>query len=72
MNIQEQRKENRESIQNENDPFAIGQVNGVNAYSTPEEGIAALTLMLDLLQAQGAQTINDFIQGYVAKKGKVI
>ena len=56
----------------ESDPFAVGQVNGLNVYSTPEEGIAALTLMLDLVQASGARTVSDFIQGYVARKGKVI
>jgi hypothetical protein len=52
------------------DPFAIGQINGLNVYSTPEEGIAALTLMLDLVQAGGAKTVADFIQGYVSRKGK--
>jgi hypothetical protein len=51
------------------DPFAIGQINGLNVYSTPEEGIAALTLLLDLVQAGGAKTIQDFIKGYISKKG---
>jgi len=51
------------------DPFAIGQINGLNVYSTPEEGIAALTLMLDLVQADGAKTVSDFIRGYVSRKG---
>jgi hypothetical protein len=54
------------------DPFAIGQINGLNAYSTPEEGIAALTLMLDLVQADGAKTVSDFVQGYVTRKGNMI
>ena len=54
------------------DPFAIGQVNGLNVYSTPEDGIAALTLLLDLIQADGAKTIQDFVTAYVSKKGKVI
>ena len=51
------------------DPFAIGQNNGLNVYSTPEDGIAALALALDLIQADGAQTVSDFISGYISRKG---
>jgi hypothetical protein len=51
------------------DPFAVGQINGLNVYSTPEEGIAALTLMLDLVQSSGAKTMADFIKGYADRKG---
>jgi hypothetical protein len=54
------------------DPFAIGQINGLNVYATPEEGIAALTLMLDLLQANGAQTVSEFIESYVTKKARIV
>jgi hypothetical protein len=54
------------------DPFAIGQVNGLNVYSTPEEGIAALTLLLDLIQASGSKTVNDVLQNYVKRKGNTI
>jgi hypothetical protein len=53
------------------DPFTIGQANGVNVYATPEDGIAALSLALDLIQADGAQTVSDFIKGYVERKGNV-
>jgi hypothetical protein len=51
------------------DPFAIGQNNGLNVYATPEDGIAALALALDLIQADGAQTVSDFISGYISRKG---
>jgi hypothetical protein len=54
-----------------NDPFAIGQANGLNVYATPEDGIAALSLALDLIQADGYTKISDVIQQYVARKGKV-
>lgn len=54
------------------DPFAIGQNNGLNVYQTPEDGIAALALELDLIQADGARTVADFIQGYIARKGKLV
>jgi hypothetical protein len=54
------------------DPFAAGQANGLNVYATPEDGIAALSLALDLIQADGYTKISDVIQQYVARKGKVI
>jgi len=54
------------------DPFAIGQVNGINVYATPEDGIAALTLLLDLIQASGSKTVNDVLQNYVKRKGLTI
>lgn len=50
------------------DPFAIGQTNGLNIYSTGEEGIAALSLLLDLIQQDGAATISDFLQQYLDRK----
>ena len=52
-----------------NDPFAVGQVNGLNVYASPEDGIAALTLMLDLIQQEGSSTVEEVINAYVAKKG---
>jgi hypothetical protein len=54
------------------DPFAMGQANGLNVYATPEDGIAALSLELDLIQAGGYTKVSDVIQQYVARKGKVI
>ena len=54
------------------DPFAVGQTNGLNVYATPEDGIAALSLALDLIQADGYTTVSDVIQQYVARKGKVV
>ena len=51
------------------DPFAVGQVNGLNVYASPEDGIAALTLMLDLIQQEGSSTVEEVINAYVAKKG---
>jgi len=51
------------------DPFAIGQVNGLNSYATPEDGIAALSTLLDLIQSDGANTLSDFIKEYIARKG---
>jgi hypothetical protein len=53
------------------DPFTIGQNNGLNVYSTPEDGIAALALALDEIQAEGAVTVADFVQGYLQRKGTV-
>ena len=53
------------------DPFAIGQSNGLNLYSTPEDGIAALSVALDMIQADGAMTVEDFIQGYMDRKGNI-
>jgi hypothetical protein len=54
------------------DPFAVGKVNGLNMYSTPEDGIAALTLALDLIQSRGATNVQEFITQFIAKKGKMI
>ena len=54
-----------------NDPFAVGQINGLNAYSTPEDGIAALSLLLELSQSYGAQTVEEMIASYLNKAGKV-
>jgi len=56
----------------EEDPFAIGITNGLNVYASPEDGIAALSLALDLIQADGANTVEEIIQGYVQRKGNVI
>ena len=53
------------------DPFAIGQTNGLNLYSTPEDGIAALGVALDIIQSDGAITVADFIQGYMDRKGNI-
>jgi hypothetical protein len=54
-----------------NDPFAIGQNNGLNVYSTPVDGIAALTLLLDIIQSEGAQTVQDFVKAWVDQRGTV-
>jgi hypothetical protein len=59
-----------------NDPFAIGQNNGLNVYSTPEDGIAALSAALDLIQlgingSAPAVTVEDFISGYFGFKGEI-
>lgn len=55
------------------DPFAIGQnADGLNVYATPEDGIAALSLLLDLIQSDGASTLQDFIRDYVTRKGNTI
>lgn len=58
------------------DPYAIGQNNGLNVYSTPEDGIAALSVALDLIQqgingSSPAVTIADFIAGYFGLKGDI-
>mgnify|MGYP003337051665 FL=1 len=54
------------------DPFAIGQNNSFNVYATPEDGIAALCVALDLIQADGAQSISDFVAGYLQRKGSIV
>ena len=52
------------------DPFAIGQSNGLNVYATPEDGIAALSVLLDLIQADGAEKLQDFIKEYINRRGR--
>lgn len=54
------------------DPFAVGQVNGLNSYASAEDGIAALSLLLDIIQSEGAKTVTDFISEYIARKGKIV
>jgi hypothetical protein len=67
-----EKQNNPGSLSGLNDPFAIGQVGGLNVYSSPEDGIAALALALDEIQAQGATTVADFVQGYMQRKGTVL
>ena len=54
-----------------NDKYAIGKIENLNVYSSPEEGIASLCLTLQSIQIDGAKTVEDIVNAFVDKIGNL-
>lgn len=55
-----------------NDKYALGKINNLNVYSSPEQGIAALCQTLETIQFAGARTVKDIINDFVDTVGNSI
>ena len=55
-----------------NDKYALGKINNLNVYKTPEEGIAALSIALQTIQTGGARTVEEIINSFVDIVGNLV